>query len=280
MEERAAQTLHRGGRALLAVRGHRGPVLSPVAYWFDGAGLWFSTPADSVKVAGLLRDPVCAVHVPERQDAASDGDGGANARGHGRIFSLDDPRGLVLHGAAITAAVSALAARHAAGLRDLAQEALRQPARLLPHSRVVVRMEVEAAQWVRAPRPVAGIAPALPIVVPADVRRAVAGLREVVVAVEDAGGLSLTAATWSAGFALAPTEGEHLPVGALAAVALDSGWEEKPGRSTGLALAGALAEGPVLRAAAVTWWQGFRLQSADLPAGPQAGFRSGVTIPD
>lgn len=280
LEETATRTLHQGARALVAVRGHRGPVLSPVAYWFDGASVWFSTPADSVRIAGLLRDPVCAVHVAAGEDAAPGQGTGAIANGRGRIFSFDDPRGLVLHSAAITAAVTALVTRHAAGIREWAQGAVRQPARLLPHSWVVVRMEVESARSVRAPVTAGGIAPALPTVVPSDVRRAVAGFRAVVVAVDDGGELSLDAATWSAGMALAPAEGDGLPVGAPAAVALDSGSEDQFGPPTGLALAGALAEGPTLRPVHVTWWQGFRLQSADLPPGSQAGFRSGLTLPD
>lgn len=280
MEEPAARTLDQGARALFAVRGHRGPVLAPVAYWFDGAHLWFSTPADSVKVAGLLRDPVCGVHVSADHDAPPDQGSGAIALGRGRIFSFDDPRGLVLHGAAITTAVSALAARHAVGLRELAQQAIRQPARLVPHSRVVVRMEVASLRSVRGSGAAAGIAPALPTVVPADVRRAIAGFREVVVAVEDGGKLRLTAGTWSAGFALATVDGVALPAGALAAVGLDSGPDNQFGPATGLALTGALPDGRALRPSQVTWWQGFRLQSADLPAGPSTGFRSGLTLPD
>jgi hypothetical protein len=270
MSADALAVLDANRRCLLAFRGRTGPILAPMAYWSDGEHLWMSTAGTTLKAERLLADDRCAVLVT--------GDDGASvsALGSARVFRPGDPLGLVLHGPAIAGAMAALAASNASSIGGYVQDAARIPSRFLPHNRVVVRVRLDEVASVAAPAVPAGVAPALPTVVPADVRRALGGQRRVAVAVDEPG-LRVLPAVWSAGFALTAPDGHALPDGARAAVALDADPEARPTEVVGLSLRGAVADGRLVPERA-TWWEGFSLATADVPA-PSAS-SSGIVLPD
>jgi hypothetical protein len=256
-------------RCLLGFSGASGPLLAPMAYWSDGAHLWMTTSASTVKAARLRRDGRCAVWVPG-------GGEGVRATGEARVFSAADPAALVLHGAAIATAMGALAVSNASSIAGYVQDAARVPTRFLPHNRVVLRVRLSDAEVVPEPAAPPGIAPALPGVVPADVRRVVGGQRRVVVAVED-GHLQVLPAVWSAGFRLTVPAGAQLPAGAPAAVVVDVDPEHRPTGVVGVSLRGTLTAAGALDAERVTWWEGFDVTSADVP---RASGSSGIVLPD
>jgi hypothetical protein len=263
--------LDAGRRCLLAFSGASGPVLTPMAYWSDDAHLWMSTSASTVKARHLREDGTCAVWVP------GPGGTGVSARGTARVFSAADPVGLVLHGPAIAAAMTALAASNVAAIGGYVQDATRVPVRFLPHNRVVVRVRLRDVRTVAEPAPPPGVAPPLPTVVPPDVRRALAGLRRVVVAVDEPD-LRVLPAAWGSGFALTLPEDERLPEGLRAAVVADVDPEGRPTAVFGASLRGRIDDSGALRPERATWWEGFDVTSADVPA-PVPG-ASGIVLPD
>jgi len=270
--------LERGSRCLLGLHGARGPVLSPMAYWFDGTAVWMSTPARGMKVSALARDTQCALYVAPADDEGS----GAVASGRARVFSARDPRGLVLHGPTISAALAVLALRNAASIAGYLADAPRIPSRFLPRNRVVVRVVLDDVEAVRPPALTPGIAPALPTVVPPDVRRALTGRRRVVLAALDGDTVRLAPAVWragaGAGLPLSLPAGFDLHGGAPAAVALDADSRGRPTEVSGLSLSGTLTPGPALLAERVTWWHGSDLTTAEVPT-PNST-HGAITLPD
>lgn len=266
-----AVTLEAAQWCTLLLATARGPRVAPVACWSDGAGLWLATPADSVTVAALRRKPDCLVVVGQDSDEA------AVLQATARVYGLHDPLGLLLHSPIVSAAMGALAATHADTVVDYVAEAARVPARHLPRSPVAIRLALREPLPADEPAEARdGIAPALPSVVPADVRRALAGVRRIVLAAETDGwrhgGLDAAPALWGAGFALSVPPGRSLaagtPVMAVAAV-------EPGGKPAGLALCGNLDLGPVLSARQVTWWRGAHAETVDVPPAT-----SSIILPD
>lgn len=258
-------------RCLLAVHGRTGPLVSPMAYWWDDQHAWMTTAASAVKIARLRADPRCAVWVPGPEGS------GVGASGVARVFDASDPVGLLLHGPAITGAMTALAASNVSAIAGYVQDAARVPSRFRPHNRVVLRVRLDDAELCREPVAPPGVAPALPTVVPAEVRRVVGGRRRVVVAL-DTPDLEVLPAVWGAGFALTPPAGRTLPADAGAAVVVDVDPGERPTTVVGLALRGTITDGGALRPARATWWEGFEIASADVPAPTSAA--SGIVLPD
>ena len=264
--------LDRTARCVLAFSGRRGPVVSPMAFWADGASLWMATPAQSVKVAALRVRPECAIHVPAPGGLGDD----AVLMGHARVYGVHDPVGLALHGPMISAAMAALASRNAGTILGYVQDVRHVPQRFRPHNRVVVRIRIQSAQSVAPLQPGTGVSPALPTVVAPEIRRALAGRRVVTLATQDLSGRVLTGpAVWGAGFALEPGGGVALADGAPASVHVGADPEGRPTDVVGLTLSGTLRGGR-LEPTRATWWDGFTLRTADVP--PPA--RSSVVLPD
>lgn len=265
-----------GTRCWLALSGARGPLLTPMAYWSDGDAVWLYTPRRSVKARVLAREPSCAVYVP-----GPDG-GGALLRGRARIHSPTSPRSVVFHGATAATAMAVLAARNVGNVVGYVQDGPRIPAPFLPPGRVVVRIGVDKAEMIGPPRAEPGIAPPLPTAVPADVRRALAGRRDVVVACGPVGAVAVVPAVWgpdAAGFALSLPVGRALASGARAAAALDVDPGGRPSAVTGLSVSGVFVDGR-LRADRATWWRGFGAESVDLPPSRAGRPFGAITIPD
>jgi hypothetical protein len=258
-------------RCVLAFTGRRGPVISPLAFWSDGAALWASTPAVSVKARALRARPECAVYIPPFGGATE----GAVIAGRARVYGLHDPLGLALHGAVVTTAMAALAARNTGTILGYVQDAAAVPTRFRPQHRVAVRIAIEDLRTVRPPEPAGGVAPALPTQIAPGVRRALSGRRAVTLAVEHPGGsLSIHPVTWDAGFAISAQPGEHLPHGAAAAAYVGTDPQNRPTAVAGLSLAGELVDNR-LHASRATWWEGFDLRTVELPA-----VASSITLPD
>lgn len=199
---------------------HRLVVLVSPA-WSDGVHLWLV--AASVEQAFAGGDVSALLAGPSGTRAV--------ARGSVRAYGLHDPVGLALHGAAVATALGALALRSAGAVR-----------RALP-APFALRLDVEALT-VLAEGTSEGIAPALPAVVPSEIRRALAGVRDIVVT-RPGGGVE--AARWGGGFVLEGSWDRSWSDGPAAAVLA------APGGGIGLALEGELADG-ILRPARALWW--------------------------
>lgn len=246
-------------------------MLSPMAFWADGSSLWMATPADSVKVSALRRHPECAVHVPAPGGVGDD----VVLTGRARIYGLHDPLGLALHGPVVSAAMTALASRNAGTILGYVQDVRHVPQRFRPHNRVAIRLRIDDLTIVPPLTLGPGVAPALPTVVVPHVRRALSGRRLVTVATQDpAGAVAVSPAVWSGGFALQLPRGARLVDPAPAAAHVGSDPEARPTAVAGLTLSGRLDGGRV-QVARATWWEGFKLHSADVPPA-----RSSIVLPD
>lgn len=271
-EQAAADALADGDRCVLAAAGSRTPVLTPTVFWSDGASVWMTAPGGSAGVTALRERPDCALWIPLPESQGGRGGRGAVVHGRARIFGPEDPVGLAFHGVTISAAMAALAVKQAGAVIGYARDAARAVPRLALRLQVVLRVAVERSRMEARPASAPGVAPALPVVVPADVRRALAGERRVVVAAQRHEGLVMFPALWSAGFALEPPPAPD-ELGP-AAVAVDTPPRRRPTEAVGLVLSGTLTERGALEAAEGTWWRGFESASAPVPAA------AGVTLPD
>jgi hypothetical protein len=267
----ALTLLDRRRRCLLAFHGRSGPLVAPMAYWSDGEHLWMSTSGSTIKADRLDGDGRCAVYVPG-------GDGsGVCAQGTARVFGAGDPLGLALHWPAIAGAMTALAASNASSIAGYVQDAAKVPTRFLPQNRVVLRVRLEELALVAEPHKPPGVAPALPTVVPSDVRRILGGVRRVVVAV-DQPRLEVLPAVWGAGYALTPPAARSFVPGARAAAVIDADGEGRPTEVVGLSLRGSISARGALQPTRVTWWEGFAMTTADVP--PPAAAGGGIVLPD
>lgn len=297
--------LRDASRCVLALSGSGvewgAPVLSPMAFWYDGSAVWMTTAATPATRAGPRRGVPCAVYVPPVGGSRH----GVVIGGEARVHSLDDPVGLVLHSAPISAAMTALVAKNLPAMPGYARDLARAPEQWQPRNRVILR--VGAASLRSAPLPVAGrgVAPALPDVVPADVRRAVAGRRYVVLATGTEEDLHIQPAVWGAGYQLQTAAGAGTAAQKPATVAVDASFVDadfrdadsrdadpreadadaesgranvgrRLGEARGVAVHGFLGPDLRLRAERVTWWRGFEVESAAIPT-PPAG---GVVLPE
>jgi hypothetical protein len=300
----AEELLRTAPRCVLAFVGERGPLLSPMAFWSDGAALWMVTSASSVKARrlGARRrgdEARCGVWIPPTDqpgaldDAGVGGEDGGGARGlvisgRARVFSLDDPVGLATHWATLSAAIAALSVKNAASMAGYALDLPWIPTRWLPTNRVVVRLRMERLRPRALPAVGPGIAPALPNVVPPDIRRVLAGQRHVVFAAgNDEDDLYVAPAVWGAGFALDFGD-DRLPVapGTPSVVAVDADPRSRPSQVMGMAVHGRIVGpdpsrprargGPRLDAERATWWRGFDVSGAQILARPAGG----IVLPD
>lgn len=270
MSEPPGELLERADRCLLAVDGRSGPRLSPMAFWSDGDGLWMLTSRSAVPPAVLRRAPGCVAYVPPLDD----GEPGAVVRGRARVFGPGDPVGLALHAPTISAAMTALAARSPGSILDYVQDAVRVPPRWSPGNRVVLRLAVDGVAGIDPPPVGPGVAPPLPTVVPPDVRRAVAGIRAVVVAFGEGEGLQVSPTVWSAGYRLVTPPQVRVAEGVRAVVAVGLG--SGPTAGTGAAVHGRVGPDQRMEPDEATWWRGMEVTTASVTA-PTPG---GIDLPD
>lgn len=275
MNADAHDVLDEQRRCLLAFASPTGPLLAPMAYWSDGEHLWLTTSRSAPKVRRLREDGRCALYVP-----GAPGGPGVSGTGRVRVFRAGDPVGLLLHGPALTGAMAALAVSNVSSLFGYAQDAALVPTRWAPQNRVALRLTIDEVELVEPPVAPAGVAPALPSTVPSDVRRALAGRRDVTVAV-DRPGLEVLPASWGAAYRLTAPAGRSFAPGARAAVVVDRDPESRPTTVVGLSLRGEIDGSGALRPARATWWKGFRMSTADVPTPPTSlGGPSGIVLPD
>lgn len=255
--------LDRSVRCIMGIAGSRGPVLSPLAFWCDGAELWMTTPAASVKANVLRQRPSCSVYVPPPQGLGT----GAIVSGTMKMYGLHNPVSLAVHGPVVSTAMAALAARNAGTILGYAQDARSVPQQFRPHNRVALRLRIDRVEEVQPLEAGPGVAPALPTVVAPEVRRALAGQRRVVFATTAPdGSVDVTPAVWSAGFGLSLPAGwaPTTPRGA-GAVYVGKDPQGRPTQVVGLSLSGEY-EGATFTPQRATWWEGFRLRTVDIPA--------------
>ncbi len=254
-----AATLDKAPRLVLAWAGPGGPVLLSLPFWFDSEHLWMTTTTEELAPGSV--DAGAAAFVP-----APTGEGGVVLEGGVRTFGAGEPLALLGHGLIVSAAMVGLALKNPRALRAFAQTAVRTPSRVLPPSRVVLRMDVIGPRAVGAPAVGPGIAPALPAEVPAAVRRLVSAQRRVLLAIATGGTAppSLAPAAWGPGLSL-DAGMAHLNAVAPAAVLVEPD-PHTPTPEAGLVLSGTL-EGGRLRPVRISWWHGTeRGDSAVAPA--------------
>lgn len=263
--------LMRARRCLLATADPGGPQVAPTAFWFDGHALWMSPGSASLPTIAGAREHECVAYVAPIDPQEP----GEVVHGRARVYSRADPLGLVFHTATISAAMTALAARNALALAGYVGDVARAPYRRLPRNPLVVRLDVERRTKVDLPDEGPGVAPALPTAVPPDIRRALAGLRGVVLVWGD-GGAHATPAVWDAGYRLRTPPTLRPPPGASAVVTVDTDDPQGLGRPVGLALYGSVgADGRLVPERVTSWW-GRDLHTAPVaPAVP-----GGVVLPD
>lgn len=307
----AERVLASATRCVLAVAGAGGPIAAPSAFWTDRAHLWLPVPAAAEATRELRRSPACAAYVPPVDPETP----GALVRGVGRVFRVGEPLRLALHAPAISGALVGLATRELAGLggghappaADVLSGALRP--------RAVVRVAIEDVAALRPAVAGGGIAPALPAVVPPEVRRALAGKQRIVVVAGApgtgrgadgagsgvgggvgggaggetrwAGGFpELTVASWRAGAAGIAIESVGAPAsddapsgepagGAPVSCLCDPGLDDGRLGEVGVEVRGLLSGGEVAPTM-VRWWRGPDAGRAEVPA-PSAG---GVELPE
>lgn len=270
--EASADLLDRADRCFLGTTGPDGPSVLPVASWSDGQALWMSASTASLPTAVWDPDAEWVAYVPPVEAHEP----GVIVHGRTRVYSLDEPLRLALHAPAISAAMAALATHHAGAVLGSLGEAARAPHRWLRRNRAVVRMVVHARREVDPPDVGRGVAPALPPVVPAPVRRGLAGLRRVVLVFDDRGDLRAAPAVWGPGFALRTPPTLRPAPGTPVVAAVDVEGRHPPRRPVGLALHGEVDPDSRLVPERVTSWCGPETVSAAV-TGPVTG---GVVMPD
>lgn len=246
--------LENATRCLLAYRDPDGPRLVSTPCWSDGDALWIAARADGGLIAGLRQAPMCGVGIDLELIAS----------GTARVFGPHDLFGLIVHGLTISAAMAALSIHHP---REVARGWLLGSG----PKWAAARVGIDRAWAVEPMAPPPGIAPGLPEVVPADIRRRLSGLRHVLVAADSSEGLRIAPAVWGAGFVLFIDAGYPLPASPgtplAVAVAVDG---------VGVTLTGDLDGRRALRPCHASWWDGGRTGSAALPTPP----RGAVRLPD
>ncbi|MEE8601198.1 hypothetical protein [Euzebya tangerina] len=270
-----ADLLDDAKRVVLAWPGRTVPLLSPMAFWWDGRNVWFSTSSASVKARMLGGNGECALYVPP----VDDGDDGLVARGQARVFGLADPVGLATHAGILAAAQAALMLKNAQSMVGYLTDAPKIPREFLPPNRVLVRVALEDHQSVVPPGIGKGIAPGLPTEVPPEIRRSLGGARRVVLATQADGVLGLMPAVWGAGFSLVVPKGMVLQDGSAVTAVLDHDPGFRPTEVAGISLSGTVTTSgpkPKLQPEKVRWWSGFDLDTAEVSSSPT----STIVIPD
>ncbi len=250
-------------RLVLAWPGRKVPLMTPMAFWWDGQHVWFSTAGDSLKARALRRDGTCAMYVAPLEE---DGEG-ILLRGDARVFHPGDPVGLAMHGGFLAAAQAALMIKNAPSMMGYVVDAAKVPARFLPARQVLVRVTVSSSEVIRPPEVGLGIAPAMPTEVPPEIRRVLSGQRRIVLATQIDGGIGLVPAVWGAGFSLALPTGAGAVEGANVTAVLDHDPGFRPTEVAGMSLSGIMAAGgpvPRISPTKVRWWSGFDLGTAEL----------------
>lgn len=265
------QLLRRAAHCVLGYRTSRGPAVSSTIFWWDGAGLWVPAFADATMTEALRRDGRCAIWIPP-----DDGGSGVALEATARTYDLGDPLSLALHFPPVSAALVALALKHrqvlAGYLRDVPRILRPGPSTVA----VVIRARVDRLRGIRPPAVGGGIGPALPSVVPADIRRAVTGTREVTLAWLERDTLRLEPAVWDAGLRLETAAGSTPRDSATACVLASAAVEPRQVPTTGLVLSGRLRDRARLEPVLAAWWHGVTAGSAELVPEPAGG----IELPD
>ena len=256
-------------RHVVLVAAGDGPLAAPLACWWDGRSLWAEAAAAEPVVAALRRNHRCAAWV-----AASAGGRSVAVGGRAKVFSMDDPLALALHGVPLTVAVTALRLARYGGPLRATLGLVRNVETLLPGNRAVLRLEPLLLRGEPVELP-AGVAPPLPPAVPAGLRRVLGRRRTGLLAlIDEDGTLHSGPVAWSAGWRLHPAPDVATVPGSPALIS----WEgELEGRLVGLALHGRLTDGPALAPTLVRWWDGEEVGEAQVDANPAT---SPIVLPD
>jgi hypothetical protein len=258
---------------LLAHRTPVGPVMTPLACWSDGGGLWLVTSRQTLDVEALHRDPRCAVWIQPPPGA----DAGIAIDGSARSYDTSDPVRLALHAPTVSAALAALALRHRSAIAGFVRDLPRTSRALTPQHPVLLRVRIDRARSRMVPQHVTGVGPVLPTEVPSAVRRALTGVRHVALTLLRGDALVVHPAVWSAGFQLDVGAGLVPPADTPACVAVDRHVAGRPAARAGLLLQGTVDSGFHFRPSRATWWDGLAVGRATLRE-PTAA--SGIVLPE
>ena len=273
---------------MLVYRAGDGPAITPVACWSDGTALWLTVSRHGAEIAALRGDPRCALwiapprHRPGdaggRDDAAGDaGVAGVVVDGTARVFDVSDPVRLALHAPVIAAALAALALTHRAELAGHVRDLPRASGAWMAQHRALVRVRIDRARSRMVPGQVTGVGPVLPTELPAAVRRALTGIRQVTLATERGDALVVQPAVWSAGFQLAVGTTVHPGADTPACIAIDHEPDDRQSEGARLMLRGTVDGGLRFHPDRATWWRGLASDSTTLRA---PATTSGIVLPD
>jgi hypothetical protein len=265
--------LARATHCLLAHRSPDGPVMTPLACWSDGGGLWLMTSRQTVDAEALRRDPRCAVWIQPPPGA----DAGIAIEGSARIYDLTDPVRLALHAPTISAAIAALALTHRSAIAGFVRDLPQASRTVTPQRPVLMRVRIDWARSRMVPQHVSGVGPVLPTQIPSAVRRALTGVRHVVLTLLRGDALVVQPAVWSSGFQLDVGAGLVPSAATPACVAVDRHVDARPAARAGLLLEGTVDSGFRFRPARATWWEGWSVGSTTLGEPATA---SGIVLPD
>lgn len=258
---------------MLAHRTPDGPVMTPLACWSDGGGLWLLTSRLAPHVDALRGDPRCVVWIQPPPGA----DAGIAIDGSVRIYDLSDPVRLTLHAPTISAAMAGLALAHRATIAGFVRDLPRSLPGGAPPSLVLLRVRIDRARSRMVPQHVTGVGPVLPTEIPSSVRRALTGVRHVALVLERNGALVVQPAVWGSGFRLDVGAGLVPPAATPACVGIYRQDDARPAAGAGLLLEGSVDSGFAFRPGRATWWEGWSAGSAALAEPATA---SGIVLPD
>jgi hypothetical protein len=273
---------------MLVYRAGDGPAITPVACWSDGAALWLTVPRQGAEIAALRGDPSCALWIAPRRhrpgDAQSRDDTGGDADAAGvavdgtaRIFDVSDPVRLALHAPVITAALAALALTHRSELAGYMRDLPRASGAWMAQRRALVRVRIDRARSRMVPGRITGVGPVLPTELPAAVRRALTGIRQVTLATQRGDALMVQPAVWGAGFQLEVGTTVRPGADTPACIAIDHEPDDRQTEGAGLMLRGTVDGGLRFHPDRATWWQGLTSDSTTLRA---PATTSGIVLPD
>lgn len=273
--------LHTATHCVLALRAADGLHVVPLSFWYDGDALWSTTTSAMADPDALGAHDALAVLVPP----ADEGHPSLVMRGSIRVHSLEDPLALALHAPTISAAMAALAARNTGTLVGYARQVANMRS-LRPHElrasditdRMVLRIRVASSLQVLPPTTTSAVVPALPVAVPADVRRDLAGARDAVAVLDGYRLQVLPARLADEGSVILPAE-VRPPADPVDAVIVLTGQQRTDPDArprTSAALHGSL-RGGTFEPARATWWRSGRTGSTDIAGPPGPG---PVVLPD
>jgi hypothetical protein len=269
VDRRTRDLLSSARIGMLALNASRLPLVNPAVFRYGGGAVWITTSRHAVKVALSRRDPRAAFMV----------------EGQGRAVVLQglletfDPRSLgsqaraALEGPGFAWNLAGYALKNASYIGGYLLDLASIPAEWWPHNRVVLRLRVERSRQLRTDETLPPVGPRtrLPSV-PAEVARSLEGAAGYL-CWPTPRGPALAPVSWSlegsdALLRLPPGVGRGPSASSPCALVVERHHSYRATRMVGACFRGWVSEEPAgglrLPIERVTWWQGFRVRTAQV----------------